>query len=209
MRAGRILPLTQVPIAATLFAVGHYTYRAVPGREYYYGEAATRVCHALNAPVMLPRFLVVSLLNAARLTGNSVVNVVDEGIFLVGVGLLWYVVGNAIDLWRQKHIIVLANLANLGQGTGGPDLDHRWYCPGHRGYRNLESHSLDVRFEGNLGSVTLRAMGARADRIVRVRSVLPWSRQERSRIQVQDLRVLPHTLIVGSLTDEDIQIRIT
>jgi len=104
------LPLVQIVIAATLFIVGHYTRTVVPGREYYYGEAATRVCHALNAPVMLFRFVVMGLWNAADLTGSSVENVVDPGIFLVGVALLWYLVGTTIDLWRQKHIVILATL---------------------------------------------------------------------------------------------------
>ena len=104
------LPLVQIVIAATLFIVGRYTRTVVPGREYYYGEAATRVCHALNAPVMLFRFVVLGLWNAAHLTGSSVENVVDTGIFLVGVGLLWYLVGATIDSWRQEHVVILVTL---------------------------------------------------------------------------------------------------
>ena len=98
-----VLPLIQIALAVTLLAVGHYTRTVVPGREYHYGEPATRMCYAINAPVLVLRFAALYLWNAAHLTVSSATGAVDIGIFLTGVGLLWYLVGTSIESWRRRR----------------------------------------------------------------------------------------------------------
>jgi hypothetical protein len=92
-----VLPAIQIILAAVLLVVGSAQHRAERGKDIYYGAPAKRICYALNAPALLFRSAGLAILDASHLASTNLYNVIDSGMFILGVGLLWFFVGAAIE----------------------------------------------------------------------------------------------------------------
>jgi|SRR6185437_4485770 len=92
-----VLPAIQMTLSACLLVLGAAQYRADRGKEIYYGAPAKRICYAINAPALLFRSAGLYILDASHLVSAKVYDAIDNGTFILGVGLLWFLVGAAID----------------------------------------------------------------------------------------------------------------
>lgn len=98
-----ILPLVQMAVAVALLLLGHAHDRADVGFEPPPVSPETTFCYAISAPALLFRFCGIRLWDVMRLSNSASTEIiVDDIIFIVGVGLLWYVVGREIDLRGRK-----------------------------------------------------------------------------------------------------------
>jgi hypothetical protein len=96
-----LLPILQLLIAVILLQWG-YREHGRRGLDTPYGSTATMVCHGLNAPALLLRALAL-LLPVAMATRVPTLQFgfgLDEIFFLVGVGVLWSLVGGVLDRSR-------------------------------------------------------------------------------------------------------------
>lgn len=98
------MPLVQVAVALVLLLLGHAHDRALVGLEYPFMSPETTLCYAISAPALLFRFCGVRLWEMMRLSNSASAEIiVDDALFVFGVGLLWHVVGRVIDSRGQKE----------------------------------------------------------------------------------------------------------
>ena len=95
-----MLPIVQVAISSVLLLVGTFQH-PLGSTEYKYGSAAVRICMGLNAPALVFRFAALSSLQTlgVRTTDTRV----DNACFLLGIGLLWYLVGLQVETARRRE----------------------------------------------------------------------------------------------------------
>ncbi|HET9180675.1 MAG TPA: hypothetical protein VFP59_00970 [Candidatus Angelobacter sp.] len=132
-----VLPAIQVILAASLLIIGAAQHKADRGKDIYYGAPAERVCYAINAPALLFRSAGLYLWHT---TDFPMVNdAVDNGIFMIGVVLLWFLVGATIESrlkgchktalsrpWRLAidFFLIVVGIAFVLVGVGAWNLVH-------------------------------------------------------------------------------------
>ena len=98
------LPLLQMAVAAALLLLGYARDRAATGFEPPPVAPETLLCYAINAPVLLFRMCYIHLLGMMERAINAFDEpIVDDALFVIGAGLLWYMVGCLIDFRGQKR----------------------------------------------------------------------------------------------------------
>lgn len=114
------LPLINVTIALGLVLAGHFWHRS-SGQEPEYWAPTVRLAHAVNAPAMLFRFPVLRLWDAVYSTAadptNSVEEVADDSIFLLGVAILWYMIGRKLEARKQSQSSVQVRPSKWAYGV--------------------------------------------------------------------------------------------
>jgi hypothetical protein len=98
-----LLPSGQMAVAVALLCLGHRQDAATVGLEYAFVSLPTMLCYAISAPALLFRFCGIHLWNLMRLSNSVSAEVfVDDAVFVLSVGLVWYIVGHEIDLRAQN-----------------------------------------------------------------------------------------------------------
>lgn len=102
IRLRLLLPAIQIVIAVLLLIVGNNQMAAHRGQDVYFGPPANWICYALNAPATVLRSAVMYLWEKLGRPFDTHVIAIDNAIFILGVGLVWFLVGAGIEVWLRK-----------------------------------------------------------------------------------------------------------
>ncbi len=107
LRLSWILPLVQLPLAISLLAWGeHSAHSAEVIKKRYdtlYAATPTLICGAINAPARLIAVTSVFFDRFDRAPPTMVGFTLDYVFFMIGVLVLWYLVGRAFDNRQLSH----------------------------------------------------------------------------------------------------------
>lgn len=144
LKLALVLPIIQLAIAATLLQWG---YRApVPRGSELYVPTVRLICRGLNAPALLFRMLnPIGLGPAFDWVPRSMLGFdTDDLFFLVGVIIVWCLVGRALDQRRTSTTAARSRMATvlimclLLMAVGGLLLWLALHDLQHPGYENLD-----------------------------------------------------------------------
>jgi len=97
-----VAPIAQLALAIALLILAHRTSAPDPSESSYYVPTAALVCYGINAPAALIKGVGVSI--TAEFIDRPLLAYgfgIEDGWFLGGVIIVWYLVGSALDRLRS------------------------------------------------------------------------------------------------------------
>lgn len=118
MRLRFILPALHIVVVLTLLAIGGQQLKSTTGHRLYadFGPPATRLAYAINAPVSIARSGVLALWDTLHLPHGVLTDTLGQGLFVIGVVILWFCVGAEIELRMKCRRWILESHASLRIG---------------------------------------------------------------------------------------------
>ena len=176
LRTAIVLPMVQTVVAVLLLQRGYQLRSTLgPHPSPFYVPTVTQVCYGISAPAVFLRFA--TFLLGAKLTPPSIGNF-DAGdlLFLLGVVLVWYLVGRAIDARHRgstakssggklaaNSLLMVLGIALLCFGIGGALSDST---------ENLKGAAVQIGLSVLWGCCLTVVSGARIVAALRSRTIV-------------------------------------